>query len=335
MICRRFWDRRSFSITRKELILSLIKPNMSTATPKFLGEAPPAGPTFSYAQAAKGRSPSTPSPLPSGKALSESADMNERRISFPENTTKAADSTKIPAEEAGIENCANEDLRINADSCSAPAAIEETNTKNAISLEQLDPIVPPPVAPSTPPSPSFGASSPSTLPKEDELLSTANGSSDSTWDKQSQGSQNGNKGNEKVEEDKEQNSLPSWNDEAPQSAPLKDAPPPAVNFWQHRKEIQEAKAKTKQPSSLPMPKSNNFGGGNGSARNALKIVDNFLDPRKQDNKRKGKASGMNAEERSAPVIGKEGNKAIENKMRSGEEGKPIVFLASYEIANKR
>lgn len=307
---------------------------MSNATPKFLGEAPSAGPTFSYAQAAKGRSPSMPSPLSSGKALSESADTSERRISLSESTTKAADSTKFSAEETGVEKCANEGLRTSTDSRSASVGMVETSTKNAISLEHLDPMALPQVAPSTPQSPSFGASSMSTLPKEDELLSTANGSSDSTWDKQSQGSHNGNKGNEKAEEDKEQSSLPSWNDEAPQSAPLKDAPPPAVNFWQHRKEIQEAKAKTKQSAVLPISKSSNFGSGNGSVRNPLKIHDSVLDPKKQDNKKKGKPSGMGVEERSALGIGKEGNKAIDNKIRNGEEGKLVAFDTSDYIANE-
>ena len=294
-----------------------------------MSEASPAGQTFSYAQAAKGRSPSVPSPLPSGKALSESAETSERRISYPETKPKTIDSAKVKAEET--EKSGNSDLQTGADPSSTLGGSVELKTKNIVSPKQLDPMAPP-VTSSTPPSPSLGASSTSTLQKEDEILSTVNGSSDSTWDKQSQGSQNGNKGYEKVGEDKDQITSSSWNDDASQSAPLKEAPPPAINFWQHRKELQEAKAKTKLSPGLPAPKQNNTGNGNGNTSTSPK-TENIFEPRKQDNKKKGKGFTANVEERSVLGLNKEGNKATEGKIRGGEEGRLIAFTACCGVAD--
>ncbi|THD00005.1 hypothetical protein EYZ11_000457 [Aspergillus tanneri] len=89
-------------------------------------------------------------------------------------------------------------------------------------------------------SPSVGNSSSTSTIAKDEDLSTPNGTSESTWDKQSQDSgtdkpRNGDETpKDKLTGEKEKNEPPKE---------LKAAPLPSVNVWQQRKEAQEAKAK--------------------------------------------------------------------------------------------
>lgn len=297
---------------------------MCAATPNFSTETSPAGPTFSYAQAAKGRSPSMPSPSQLSNDHPEPAYVSERRTSVPEAKTTVVDSLRLAKEGIVSQACEDDSLKAMADSNSTSSRAPEAISKSIALSHQQSSVRLPQVTPSAPPSPGFGASSTSTLPKEDELSSTANGSSDSTWDKQSQGSQNGNKAIEKVEGDKEQSSVPAWNDESPHSVSLKEAPPPAINFWQHRKEIQEAKAKTKQSGHLQTLKQPSP--GSGTAGFAAKNPDHNLEIKKQDNKKKSKASGMSSEDGSGSGAGKEGNRIIEGKTRGGEEGTPTHLI---------
>lgn len=291
---------------------------MSAALHKPLSEAAPISSTFSYAQAAKGRSPSVPSSLPSGKALPENTELSARRTSVPDPETTMISHTRPLAEESA--SLDRDQIGSNTSDRSELASYNDAKSvlKNASSTLASGPSVQPQVTVSTPSSPSFGTASTSTLPKEDELSSTANGSSDSTWDKQSQGSQNG-KNIEKIESDKVQSTIPTWTDEGSSSVSLKEAPPPAVNFWQHRKEIQDANAKRKQVAGLQTPKPVSLATGSRSTSTPLKTPESPVDMKKQDKKR-AKANSIHAEERPASGNVREGGKTADGKPRGGEEG---------------
>ena len=84
-----------------------------------------------------------------------------------------------------------------------------------------------------PSSPDFSNASASTVPKEDDLSATPNDSSDATWDKQSQASQNGEKASSKGDVDKDETKSVTW-EQAPSQPVLKEAPVPAVNIRQKR-----------------------------------------------------------------------------------------------------
>lgn len=96
-------------------------------------------------------------------------------------------------------------------------------------------------------SPSIASTSTNTLPKEDDMSLTPNGSSESTWDKQSVASAGksvqAESAKEKAEEPKEK----------PPARELKEAPLPVVNVWQKRKEESEAKAKATVASKPATP----------------------------------------------------------------------------------
>lgn len=302
---------------------------MSAATQKPVGEASQVGTSFSYAQAAKGRSPSVLSTLPSGKVPTEPVDASERKTSAPESKITVIDSRPVEGLAGKIPDEGN--AKVSLEPTAASSGSSDAHTKSAVPHLHQQPDAQPQVAASTPSSPSYGTASTSTLPKEDETLSAANGSSDSTWDKQSQGSrngqnaQNGPKSNEKNEGDKEQSTIPTWDEESPALASLKEAPPPAVNIWQHRKELQDAKAKTMQSTSLHPPKAVNLPGGSTSQSKDPKSSDNALDLRKHDSKKKAKPLPANLEEKPGAGGSKEGNKLTEVKTRGGEEGKLVGY----------
>lgn len=291
----------------------------SAASQKLPGEASPTPPIFSYAQAAKGRSPSVPSLLSSGKTSSETMNITARSASV----SSSKDVTAVPVNGSVVDTSSEVHEEVEAKDSDRPSDLGVT-PRNATSLAQPPSLAQPQPATSTPSSPSFGTASTSTLPKEDELSSTANGSSDSNWDKNSQTSQNGSKPSDKVEENKVQNSASAWNDESSQSTLLMDAPPPAVNIWQHRKEIHEAKAKTKQVTGFQAPKLTTQFGASGNANNILKNSDGGVDPKKQDNKKKSKSGPASAEEKPSLGSNKEGNRIGEAKTRGLEEGRLLT-----------
>lgn len=290
----------------------------SAAGQKLPGEASPTLPTFSYAQAAKGRSPSVPpapSSLSSGKASSESMGVAARRTSVTSSKDTTAVLVSGPAVEAVSEVREEGDLKDGDRSSDLDAT-----PKTASSLIQSNSLAQSLLTTSTPSSPSFGTASTSTLPKEDELSSTVNGSSDSNWDKISQSSQSGSKPTEKVEESKGQPTIPSSNDEGPPSALLKEAPPPAVNIWQHRKEILDAKTKTKQTTGPRAPKLTTQFGTIGNESHIAKTPDNGVESKKLEGKKKVKSGSAYVEEKSSPGGNKEANKAGESRMRNLDEG---------------
>ena len=242
---------------------------MAAITPhKPTGDA--AGTIFSYAQAAKGRSPSVPN-----TAL---------EIEKP--------STKRTASEGQASS--GDDLRLKQNPENASLGKATANRSSA------------------PSSPDLGTTSTSTLTKDDDLFSPQNGFSESTSDKQSDNSQNGVKVAEKPDADKQSNE-PSWSDDAPPPVALKEAPPPAVNFWHQRKEAQEAKTRaSKQTGSLAVGSSELHPENPGLSKNPTET-------RKQDNQRKAKGSSHNTESPLAVANTKDANKSLDSRVRRGEE----------------
>ncbi|KAE8138403.1 hypothetical protein BDV38DRAFT_70968 [Aspergillus pseudotamarii] len=169
--------------------------------------------TFSYAQAAKGVAPAQPSaktaePNQASKPEEQAASTtSEAGNTEPVKTEESQEAEKAPANsEKELESTAVESSKANVSGTSSP---------------------------------SVGTSSTSTLPKDDEGSNTPNGTSESTWDKQSQASANDKQSN--GTENAKEKSAEKEKSEPPKE--LKAAPLPAVNIWQQRKEAQEAKAK--------------------------------------------------------------------------------------------
>lgn len=175
--------------------------------------------TFSYAQAAKGVATTQP------EAKTASAEPTTP-VSKPDEQSTNSDIQAEP-EIAPLKTEKSEEIETVA------ISTDKDSESTATAPSKAD-------IPGTS-SPSVGASSTSTLLQEDEGSNTPNGTSESTWDKQSQASgtakqTNGQDAKEKSEEDKK--------------VPLKElkaAPLPAVNIWQQRIEAQEAKAKATTP----------------------------------------------------------------------------------------
>ena len=310
----------------------------TTGSQKLPGEASPTLPTFSYAQAAKGRSPSVPSLSSPGQITSETTGIAPSSVSLPNAKDVAAISVNGSAIEPSGEVHEKDDLN----DAVQPNDLEVT-PKNATSLLQSSTLPNSQPAASTPSSPSFETASTSTLPKEDELSSTANGSLDSNWDKNSQTSQNGSKPSERVEENKPQNSAAVWNDEGSTSAMLKEAPLPAVNIWQHRKEIQEARAKSKQVTAPHAPKLTTQFGASGTTNSSLKNPDSGGDLKKHENRKKVKSGSAYVEEKSSLGNVKEGSKPNEARTKGPEEGmfwiscqeRPMLTRTTVEKATYR
>lgn len=290
---------------------------MSAATQKPFGELPRAIPAFSYAQAAKGRSPSGPPSVSTEKASKGDQDTGSIDTSSVEqqHSTDAVGSSapKRAASEGGqshnnnIKAIGQTESPVQANSGANSASVAATPATQT--SEQSQVIV------STPSSPEFGVTSASTLLKDDDLFSNANASSDSTWEKLSQGSQNGSKSNEKAENEKESGVNGSWDEENPASpAPpaLKEAPPPAVNFWQQRIDAKAAKQPSKPSNAHPSHQAMNGSNANGST----KPFDIGAESRKQESKKQTKRVNGPFEEKPAITGAKDSIRSGEGKTKS-------------------
>ncbi|KAF7625734.1 hypothetical protein AFLA_002582 [Aspergillus flavus NRRL3357] len=169
--------------------------------------------TFSYAQAAKGVAPAQPS----------------EKTAEPNQASKPEEQAEITTPEA--ENTETVKTEESQEAEKAPVNTDKDVESTAVESSKAD------VSGTS--SPSVGTSSTSTLPKDDESSNTPNGTSESTWDKQSQASGTDKQSN--GTENAKEKSAEKEKSEPPKE--LKAAPLPAVNIWQQRKEAQEAKAK--------------------------------------------------------------------------------------------
>lgn len=211
---------------------------MATTNRKSLGDAPstPAVP-FSYAQAAKGISSSGPSAVPSKAPSSSTLPSKDTGASSSsvEASAGAASSQSTTVEREGVKEKDNHDaVSANTDSQANTAGKQpRDSTSLPNDTENL-------------PSPEFGMSSTSTLPREDDVCSLKNGSSESTWEVISQTSNNAEKPSEDNEQkpgkDKGKKKSTSKEKEKPAPKLLQEAPIPPVNVWKQRAEEAKAKA---------------------------------------------------------------------------------------------
>ncbi|KAL8705884.1 MAG: hypothetical protein Q9201_001032 [Fulgogasparrea decipioides] len=288
---------------------------MPAATQKPFGELPQAGSTFSYAEAAKGRSPSGPSSVSTENVSRADGDGSSTKISSAENqeTTQTSDNrpTKRAASEGQQPHSHRKPspetepfIRGHPGATSTLAATTPATQASAQSQVEV----------STPSSPEFGITSASTLPKDDDMFSNANASSDSTWEKLSQGSQNGSRPHDKVDNEKESNENTSW-DEAPSAtARLREAPPPAVNFWQQRIDAKAAKQPLKSTNgNVP-----NHVNGAGDAESALKPFDIGAESKKHESKKQTRRYFGGLDEKPATTGAKEGTRYADGRAKGGE-----------------
>lgn len=283
---------------------------MSTATS-------PALPAFSYAQAAKGKSLQQISPQQSLENAATTKDSSAAG-----SKSSAPDPSKIElSERMGPPQPVNE----RRESPSASPSNQPTIADNAASIPNGTGIAAESNSAnstgatadakqvSMTSSPSFGTASTSTLPKEDEITFTPNGSSDSTWDKQSQVSTSAEKSTQTVDGSKDKLTETSWSETptVPPESLYKAAPIPVVNIWQQRKEAQEAKAKanaTLKPSTLNQPAQKARG---------TQIPEHPVDqvkPGSDQNKGAPKKKG-------APGVDRDDTVGLKERRRTGEPGK--------------
>ena len=260
---------------------------MSTSTTKPLSDNMPAIPQFSYAQAAKSKPQKQPASSGAiGTAVSTETGP-KRTVSSDRATVAGAQekgSAKRTASEGRMPENTDRIEKAEAESSStteAKGGFESDVTINSNPEEESKPTL-------APTSPEFGSASASTLPKEEDLFSSVNGSSDSNWDKQSQSSQNGNKATDQLEpgDHREMSKGHKWDEDIAMSPSLKEAPPPSKNIWQQRREAQEAK-KAKFP-----PGSQTTAGKSASEQETssapIKATDATIDVKKSETKKKTK-----------------------------------------------
>ncbi|KAL8897243.1 MAG: hypothetical protein Q9192_002673 [Flavoplaca navasiana] len=293
---------------------------MSAATQKPLGELHPAVPTFSYAQAAKGRSPSGPSSVSMEKTPKE-AETHVPKSAHVEDqdTTPTVDKspTKRAVSEGGLTQTHGLDRKPLGETQSPVHGPSESSTTPATTTPATQASEKSQVVVSTPCSPEFGVTSSSTLLKDEDLFSNANASSDSTWEKLSQSSQNGSRPNDKVDQEKDITVNEYWDDETPTvpaTAALKEAPPPPVNIWKQRAEAKAAKVPAKLSSSSQSAQVQLAV----EANTAPTPFDIGAESRKHDSKKQTKRTHGGADEKSMAAGVKDAVKSIDEGVKGHE-----------------
>ena len=282
---------------------------MTATTQKSSGDPGQTPPALTYALAAKGRSPSVPSPLSNGKNLSDSTEDGLKRSSSSGSRDTIANPVKAPSMRTASETqrLQSEDVKAGKEEQQAQPNDIKDIVKSDEAAGKTSSTTQPQTMASTPSSPEYGVNSTPSLPKEDDAFSAMNGSSESTWDKQSQSSQNGSKGGEKADAEKGQSSKISWDEDAPAPVSLKEAPPPPVNIWEQRAAAQKPKPLT--PVQPPKPAIPNLGPGN--ANGSAKATEATAELKKQDGKKKGKSGAGTPDERLAQSAARNGSKSAD------------------------
>lgn len=172
---------------------------------------------FSYAQAAKGL---VAAPGSSASKASSSGAVT------PAKESQSA-STSAAAVMSWAEDAEGNDVRPENISGSNESRTESTKTTTAPSELTAAALA----------SPEIGASTASTVTKDDDVSSIPNTSSDSTWENKSQASTSVDKSTEPSEKSS-QKGKGKKREQAP-AKPLQEAPQPAVNIWQQRAELRK------------------------------------------------------------------------------------------------
>lgn len=293
---------------------------MSAAVSQAAGEGAAGAPAFSYAQAAKGRSPSLSAAPQSNKSNPDNGEPTPRSASAHQagmasgsensQTTRRASEGQLVKEKV-------EEAAVRSDTVTPSDTKPPVDTGNSTSQPTME--TQPQLAHSPPPSPGFGSTSTSTLPKEEDVSATPNGSSDSTWDKVSQTSQTAEKANGKADGDDEDLKLSSW-EHVPASAPLKEAPPPAFNIWTKRAMDQKAKA-TKEPKL-----SQSTGGLTNKdllQQGVKKSLENTPEAGKLDGRKRARSGQVPDDKSTSPTV-RDSGKPGDGRYRNPEDG--MFFL---------
>ena len=202
----------------------------------------------------------------------------------------------------------NPEVGHKSDRCAEPRPQDTQPTEEVASQETTE--VPSLPTPSAPSSPSYGTTSITTLPKDDDVFATPNGSSESTWEKISQTSQNGERALDKTNEDDDDAKISAW-EHVPAFAQLKEAPPPAFNIWQKRALDAQAKAKPVQSTGSASPPNKEAVHSSGSK----KALEQVVDTNKVDKRRKSIAGIRPSDEKAGSVSVKESARPGEGKLR--------------------
>lgn len=287
---------------------------MSTTTFKPVPDTVPAVPQFSYAQAAKSK-PQNQTPSSSHSTEDKAESGPKRTVSSDRATVAGAqdkNSSKRTASEGRIPENTN---RFEKTGAQSPMA---TDTRGSfgedVLVDQKPSEMQKPTAASTSLEP--GTASTSTLPRDDDLSSSVNGSSDANRDKLSQISQNGVKTSDKTEtgDQRELNTDHKWNEDVPTSPTLKEAPPPTMNYWQQRREAHEAK-RAKQPPTHQTTAGKSVGEQEAHL-SPTKTVDAGIDIKKQEPKKKSRHA---PEEKTQNEVVKASNKDRKTKVSADGE----------------
>jgi la-related protein 1 len=247
-------------------------------------EAAPAAPTFSYAQAAKGRTAPAASAIQSSQATSG--------VSTPAKDSVSSAYTPSASVNGGAGSDAG-DHHLNGNH-----VVEKADPIGVgMNMEAKPKLVA--NSGSVPSSPSLGTASTSTLAKEEEVKLPANSSSEGSWrnhhsapgtDAAAEATEGrkGKKGKKQKNTEKE----PEKEKEEVKPEVLVAAPPPAVNIWQQRKEAQAAKAKSSPsiPQSLQIPDTSST---NDSTAQSSKSIETKRQSTAGDEGEKPQASAQN------------------------------------------
>jgi la-related protein 1 len=277
-------------------------------------------PVFSYAQAAKGQTPLHISSASSSVSNSNSAEPAPRSASTHRpGASEESDGSEMTrrASEAQLTKASVEGSDLSSSVVAAPAADASKEMSSSNSQSGSEP--PHQQLQSAPPSPAFGSTSTSTVLKEDDASATPNGSSESTWDKISQTSQNVEKLDGKADGDDEDMKLSTW-EHVPAPATLKEAPPPAFNIWEKRKMDQQAKV-TKDSKSSQSPKTAN---NKDSPQDGKKTQDDLPDLGRLDGKKRARP-GQVSDDKSTSPTAREGGKVGDGRYKTQDDGKIPLY----------
>jgi la-related protein 1 len=210
---------------------------MTSATENASATVAAPTPSFSYAQAARGLTPtstSTPSSKTVSGSITPAKDAAPSSITHPQpnpNLHWTDEHSVTKSKERNTLNNVSESHNIHSNKAATSRKSQPLSNGS-----------------NSPPSPAYVDSSTSTLPREDDSSSIQNASSESTWENVSQASnlaERGIEGVEKGSKNEQKNDRDSW---VKVQKPPQEAPVPTVNIWRQR---MEAQSSVKKPETIP------------------------------------------------------------------------------------
>ncbi|MCJ1311470.1 hypothetical protein MMC25_005141 [Agyrium rufum] len=269
--------------------------------------------TFSYAQAARRQLQVTPSVPLSEMKVTESEEASPVTGPSPNEEEAFSRASMQPngevfhtAEESGIsdEGTMTDRDHDSQDNLTAIESTKEAMTLNTKEVSPHDLSVQGPLSETS-------SVSASTLQKEDEISPTPNGSSDSTWEKSSQTSQNGDKSNARRDQEKGETPSEVW-DQLTAATQLREAPIPTVNIWRQRALDLRTKG-GKEPRSA----STSTGTKTPQSQNGIpRSSEGPVMPKREEG---GRQSHRVSETMASPRNGKEQNSSSDTNVSSNPE----------------